>query len=129
MGLSCHRVVGTVQPIFSAQTNLSEIGLPDQTTLDPTELILTDGGRRKFTAATAFHHALQRRHFVLFNWIGGDPAYMLAGKIAHAVPPETRERVRQRPPELGDQRIEDGRRGGDRLHTAQHPRQEPPPRG
>src|SRR6187455_2000245 len=30
--------------------------------------------------------------FVLFNWIGGDPAYMLAGKIAN---PEQIENIRR----------------------------------
>ena len=41
--------------------------MPDPVSLDPTEVILTDDSRRKFAAATPFHHALQRRHFFLFE--------------------------------------------------------------
>jgi stearoyl-CoA desaturase (delta-9 desaturase) len=41
--------------------------MPDPVSLDPTEIILTDDSRRKFASATPFHHALQRRHFFLFE--------------------------------------------------------------
>ena len=48
--------------------------------IDDTEIILVDPARRRFTAATPYHHTLQKRHFLLFEvvpFLGTIAAFVL----------------------------------------------------